>query len=163
MRKLLHEALRRVLSNLIYVAVILVISRWRIILTTTSIRSLKKKHGKVDAAVFKNVCNWSKRMHQPIFEVYKWDHVVHKEVCSKNIRREVVRVPFVAWKVNELLQEFFRSFREAPRSGYCPKATDFASSEPCSILRSRKRRSCHWWYVFGPNYSRYVLVHESRC
>ena len=66
---MLYEAFKRVWPNPSDPPVILVNSKWRITISTTSIMSLKKKDGKVDSAVFKNICNWSKRIHKPIFEV----------------------------------------------------------------------------------------------
>ena len=71
---------------------ILFISKWRITITTTSIMSLKKKHGEVDPAMFKNICNWSKCIQEPIFEIADWDHVVHEEICSGSKVGKFVRV-----------------------------------------------------------------------
>ena len=67
---MLYEASRRALPNPRDAPVILVISKWRITITTTSILSLKKKKGgEVDSAMFMNICNWSKYIHVPIFEI----------------------------------------------------------------------------------------------
>ena len=68
MRKILYEALRTVSPNPSDAPVILVIPKWRITITTTSIISLKNKKREVDSTVFKNIGDRSKCIHQPIFK-----------------------------------------------------------------------------------------------
>ena len=63
--------------------------------------------------MFKNIYNWSKFIHQPIFETARWDHVVYIEISSRSIIRKTVRGLVVVWKDTELLQNFFKAFREA--------------------------------------------------
>ena len=93
MRKILYGALRRVLPNPSDALVILVISKWRITITTTFIISLKNnKHGEIDSLMFKDICNWSKCVHDPIFELARRDHVVHEEICSGSIVGKIVWV-----------------------------------------------------------------------
>ena len=92
MRKIMNEALRRVIPSPSDAPVFLVISKWRITMTNISIMSLKKKDGKVDSAVFKNVCNLSQRIHKLILKVAMRDHVVHKDVCSRSKIGKTIRV-----------------------------------------------------------------------
>ena len=39
----------------------------------------EQKHGEVDSAMLKNICNWAKCVHEAIFEVARSDHVVTKK------------------------------------------------------------------------------------
>ena len=61
---MLHGVLRRVLPNPSDAAVNLIVSRWGVIMTTTSIMSLKKtlKNG------FRSVKEHLRLVHKPIFE-----------------------------------------------------------------------------------------------
>ena len=45
----------------------------------------KLKDGKVESAVLKNLCNWSKRIHKPIFVVARRDHVIHQEGANSKL------------------------------------------------------------------------------
>ena len=110
---MLFDALWRVLPNPTDALALLVFSKWPITMTTTSTMSLKKKHWKVDSAVSKNIWNRSKCIYKPIFEVARWDHIVHKEICSRSILRKTVRILVVVWKDNERLWKIFAAFRGA--------------------------------------------------
>ena len=114
--------------------------------------------------MFKNVCKWSKRIHEPIFEVAGWDHVVYIEICASNIIRKTVRVLVVIWKDNELFAEtFLKHLGRQHWSRYCPKSTEFASRVHSSIMSSRKRMNCYWSNVFRPKNSGSILVYNARC
>ena len=65
--------------------------------------------------MFRNICNWTKGIHEPIFDIARWDHVVHEEICSGSIVRNFILVlVVVVRKDNRLLREFFlKAFRVA--------------------------------------------------
>ena len=131
MSKMLFEALKKIWPNPSDAPVILVNSKWRITETTTSILSLNNwKIEKKVSAVLKNKCNWSKRMHEAIFEVARWDHVVHKEVVwSCVLKRQ--------WASARTFSKHFEGWHW---SGYCPKNTELASSVLSCILGCRKTK-----------------------
>ena len=89
--------------------------------------------------MFKNICNWSKCIHEPIFEVSRSDHIVDKGVCSRSVIGKTVRVLVVARKDNELQRELFQSLSGGSTDhDTVPKATELTSNVYSSILRSRK-------------------------
>ena len=59
-----------------------------------------------------NICDWSKCIHKPIFEVARWDHVVHKEICARSIIRKTVWVLLLFGKTRSFHENFFKAFRE---------------------------------------------------
>ena len=154
----------RVPANPSDALVILVFSKWFITMTTTSVLSFTKKHGKVKSPVLKNSCNWFRPIHKPIFEVACWDHVVHKGNCARSIGRRTIRVSLVGWKNNKFLWKLLRSISKGGTDqDIVSKAFEFASSVHSSILGPKKRIIRHWWYVFEPKNCGSILVHDARC
>ena len=122
----------------------------------------EQKDGEVDSAVFKNVWNWFKCFHEPIFEIARRDHVVHEESCSGSIVGKIFLVFIVVWKDNQ--RKLFQSILESSTDqDTVPKTTEFTSSVHSSILGSRKGVNGYWWNVFGTKHSGSILMYNARC
>ena len=123
--------------------------------------------------MFKNICNWSKCIHEPIFEIARWYHLVYIEICSMSIIRKTVWALFVVRKNNEFLRELFQKISGGSTDqDTVQKSTEFTSSVHSSILTSRKGMNCYWWNVFGPPHTAGLswctmpgvsVYHESSC
>ena len=131
----MYEALRRFLRNPCDAPVILEISKWRITITTTSNMSLKKKHREVDPAVFKNICDWSKRIHEPVFEIFRGYHFVHINFSSLSVIVESVRSFRRSRVDNQVLGKFFqRSSCSGMNEDIVPESAEFVSCIHAGVL-----------------------------
>ena len=73
----------------------------------TSMMSLKKD-GEVDSAMFENICDWLNGVQNSVLEVFKQNHVIHKEVSLKGRVGKTAQVHFAVTKMRWILKKFLK-------------------------------------------------------